>query len=61
MITVSNAVNKRLRDLLEKRGISAYKFRVNTDMSKSTIRAIMRSENANVNLKTVCKLFVVWV
>lgn len=53
MKTVSNAVVKRIKELLERKNMSIYRLEKITAMSHNTMQTLMRADNNSVNLKTV--------
>lgn len=56
MITVRNAVNKRMRDILNSNSMSAYRLAKDNAISLGTIKGLMRETNPSVNLKTVLQI-----
>ena len=56
MITVTSAVNKRMREILDNKDMSAYRLGKDNAIPRGTIKAITGEANRNINLKTVLQL-----
>ena len=56
MISVSNAVNRRVKELLDGQNMSAYRLGKNAAIPNNTIKTLMRGANASVNLKTILQI-----
>lgn len=53
MNTVSEVVAKRIKEILNEKGMSIYRLEKITAMSHNTMQTLMRADNNSVNLKTV--------
>lgn len=53
MNTVAEVVVKRIKEILNEKGMSIYRLEKITAMSYNTMQTLMRADNNSVNLKTV--------
>lgn len=53
MNTVSEVVVKRIKEILNEKGMSIYRLEKVTAMSHNIMQTLMRADNNSVNLKTV--------
>ena len=53
MNTVAEVVVKRIKEILNEKGMSIYRLEKITAMSHNTMQTLMRADNNSVNLKTV--------
>lgn len=53
MKTVAEVVVKRIKEILNEKGMSVYRLEKITAISHNTMQTLMRAENNSVNLKTV--------
>lgn len=51
--TVSKIVVKKIKEILNEKGMSIYRLEKTTAMSHNTMQTLMRADNNSVNLKTV--------
>ena len=56
MISVRSAVDKRMRDILNDKKMSAYRLQKDSGIPVGTIKGLMRETNPSVNLKTVLQI-----
>ena len=56
MITVCNAVNKRLREFLDDKKMTPYRFGKDNAIHQNTLKNLLRESNPSVNLKTVLQI-----
>lgn len=56
MRNISEAVTIRLKELLDERGLSVYKFERRSAVSHDTLKSIMKGKTKGVNLKTLIAL-----
>ena len=53
MKTVAEVVVKRIKEILNEKGMSVYRLEKITAISHNTMQTLMRADNNSVNLKTV--------
>lgn len=52
-MNISQAVAKRITDLLKEKGISQYRLEHNACLSHDTVKSIMKGKAKGVNLRTI--------
>ena len=56
VITINNAVELRIRELLSQRKMSQYRLEQNSGISHSQMSFILKNRNNSVNFKTIIML-----
>lgn len=55
-MNISQAVAKRIAELLKEKNISQYRLEQNACLSHETVKSIMKGKSKGVNLKTIIAL-----